>query len=349
MNALPWIACLFMSVPQEEQQALSSRQLMNYGSMEIRSVEFSRKEGDAESLITRVIHGRLQFDGDRLFTELQFGSGPEEFIPMSIERRLQDGSRRYEHHPSAGEAQRKIVVDCAESDALEHWTKAGQQLIDPRVIGLQPVRFALVWSCKLNEFMGAPDRQDVEVSRTPLDGRKTALVSFKWNGHVCREWLAEECDYQPLRAEIREASGTVYSQDCQLERVGTFWFPSRIILRDTDRFGEERERVETTISNISINDPSKKPEVTLALLELPVGNIVQNAAKPGTLIGRWDGKQIVKSSKQRSPLPGAAGADGPISSKVKWLALANLAVVCGLAILYVNHRRSRANSEVGRP
>lgn len=289
------VFAVLFAVDDAEVRALEARRSLRSGEIKVQSVDFGR-EGD-EWVPGRTIRYDIFFSGDNLRTLQSAGTaGPDGTLSVfAKEDALRLNGKVYRRVHDLHDPLTPMAIPAASVDDAAIWRSYQKYITDPRLLGLQPVPFGILHSCEYQEFVASPIRSSTEAEDSSLDDVPVRLVTYRNEGVTARMWIAPSRNWNLLKSEIDAPGRDRVTLVCELAQFDGIWFPKKITFEEFDTKGNPVERNVSTIVKAKFNlDVSER--LTIADMEPVKGSMIIDAGKPGTVLGQWDGEEVVPLS-----------------------------------------------------
>jgi hypothetical protein len=214
-------------------------------------------------------------------------------------------------------------------------TSGGVEIMEPRIIGLVPDPWSILYAAKFDMLITNRDRTDLSIRPADAAGRRLREIRFRWKEADCR--YVVDLDQGPSIVEWEYTKrppdalhARMYVTNRLVEGTG-IWFPARTELERT--VGGEPEYQETIeFTRVSLNQPIDAKVFELAGMGLKPPRVILGYKGRGSS-HVWDGERAVPRQEydraqallreNPPPKPGAA--------RVAGIALAVAALFCLLA------------------
>jgi hypothetical protein len=282
-----------VAVDDAETKVLDARQKIKSGHVQIESVDYSWSKEKGAFLPERVYDDDISFQGDKLrkMNLARYGLDKKQNPPFSKADGLRADGRIYSRLYDLNDPSAKIAVPFASIETPKHWDSFQRHVVDPRLFGLKPVPFGILYSCSYDEFVAQPNRTSTTVENTFLGKEPVRLVTYVEGKATRRMWISIDKGYHLLKSEI-DLPGLIHvTLNCEIEQFDKVWFPRRVTYEELNSKGEIFDRNVATVLEAEFNIELPQDRFTLAGMAPVKGTSIFNTADLHT-IGRWDGQKI---------------------------------------------------------
>jgi hypothetical protein len=211
---------------------------------------------------------------------------------------------------------------------------------DPRLIGVYPVDFLLLFHARLNILFGNQEWKAIRSERDVIDGHECAHISYIKGAEkvpdaplTAEAWVDVARDCNVLRLVRNDSQAVVEDRiDCELSLIlNVGWFPSSVrYQRHSDGIVTREEDLRIRVLQFNKGVP---PETfTFASMGVPDGHDVYDyTTSPSTHYKVTDGKLVVVRDKSIVQTPHASEP-----SRVRtWILVANGLILGAIAIWFL--------------